>query len=201
MKLISKFAFGLYSLMYPFKILGTENIPDDSCVVVCNHFSIVDCMFLYKLCNANCKTLCKKEIMQNKLFKTIVTDFGALPIDRESPNINEMLACLKTLKENKKLCIFPEGTRNKSKTNKLQEIKAGSGIFAVKAKKPILPVMILKKSKIFRKNYLLVGKPFELTEFYNKKLSNEDLTKMDSIIKDKMNAVHLELENLLKKKK
>ena len=48
------------------------------------------------------------------------------------------------LKENKKLVVFPEGTRHKDKVDKgeLGETKNGVAMFAIKGKAPIVPVWI-----------------------------------------------------------
>ena len=96
--------------------------------------------------------------------------------------------------------IFPEGTRNKTGTNELQEIKNGAELFAVKTKSPIVPTMIYKKSKIFRKTYLMIGKPFELQEFYDKRLTDEDYKEMNRIIVEKLKEVQKELIKTVEKK-
>ena len=93
---------------------------------------------------------------------------GGLPIDRDNPDMKSLMTALKVLKEGHKLAIFPEGTRNKTGSTELQPIKGGAMIFAVKAKSPIVPIMIDRKLKMFRKSNVIVGKPFELTEYYGK---------------------------------
>ena len=105
-----------------------------------------------------------------------------------------VLSCLKILKSNDKLLIYVEGTRNKTGTTDLQEIKGGAGVFAVKAKCPIIPVMLLNKPRIFRKTKIIVGKPFYLDEFYDKKIDEENILEMDKIIKSKM----IEQQQILK---
>ena len=111
------------------------------------------------------------------------------------------MAALKVLKEGHKLVVFPEGTRNKSGTTELQEVKGGSMIFAVKAKCPIVPMMLNGKAKAFRKTHLIIGKPFELDEFYGKKLDENDMLKMEKIVSKKMIEQQKKLLDLLSKKK
>ena len=125
-------------------------------------------------------------MFKNKLVAKIIKSYGAIPIDRDNPDMKSLLAAIKHIKEGHKLAIFPEGTRNKTNTNELQEIKGGTVVFAVKAKCPIVPIMIDNKSKIFRKTHMIIGKPFTLEEFYGKKLSDEDIVKLDEIVKEKM---------------
>ena len=201
MKLISKIALKILKFSYPFKILGKENMPEGGAVVVCNHLKFIDPLFLYYATDKNGSFIAKKELFDKKLIGWIIKDFGAVPINRENPDIRELLTCVKTLKSNKKLVIFPEGTRNKTKTDKLQEIKGGAGVFALKAKVPVVPVMILKKPKLFRKTKLLVGKPFTLEEFENQKLTDNVVSKIDAVITQKMLEVQAELKSITKKAK
>ena len=108
---------------------------------------------------------------------------------------------LKCLKNNEKVAIFPEGTRNKTKTNDLQEIKGGAGVFAVKAKCCVVPMMMLKKPKLFCKTKVIVGEPFELSEFYDLKLASEVIKSIDDKITCKMNEQYLNLLKLTQKNK
>ena len=98
------------------------------------------------------------------------------------------------------MLLFPEGTRNKSGTTNLQPIKGGTALFALRAKVPIVPIMIYKKARLFSRNKLIVGKPFELSDFYDKKCTEEDYALIDKIIFDKMVDEQNNLFNLFKKK-
>ena len=74
-------------------------------------------------------------------------------------------------------------------------------IFAVKAKSPIVPIMIDRKLKMFRKSNVIVGKPFELTEFYDRKLTDEDMEKMNEVVTNKMKEQLTLLNQILLEKK
>ena len=95
--------------------------------------------------------------------------------------------------------IFPEGTRNKTGAE-LLPIKGGSVIFAVKTKSPIVPVFINRKARLFRKTYMMIGKPFELSEYYDKKLTEQDFNDLSNVIRDKILEVKECLANKLSKK-
>ena len=185
MNFLHKIPVFFFSLLYPLKIYGKENIPDDGAILICNHFRAIDCGFIIRAYNKDVKFLAKQELFKNKLLSKIIKSYGAIPIDRDNPDMKSLLAAIKHIKEGHKLAIFPEGTRNKTNTNELQEIKGGTVVFAVKAKCPIVPIMIDNKSKIFRKTHMIIGKPFTLEEFYGKKLSDEDIVKLDEIVKDR----------------
>lgn len=183
-----------FSLLYPMKVYGKENIPEGGAVLVSNHFRAIDCGFIARICDKDIKYLAKKEIFKNKLISKIVKSYGGIPIDRDNPDIKSLLEAIKEIKKGNKLCIFPEGKRNVSGTSDLQEIKGGSVIFSVKAKCPIVPIMMLKKAKMFSKTRIIIGKPFELSDYYGKKLSEEDIAYLDQIVREKM----IEQQDILK---
>ena len=182
------------------KVYGIENIPDGGAVFVCNHFRAIDCGFIARICDKNIKYLAKKEIFKNKLFTKVIRSYGGIPIDRDNPDMKSLLEAIKEIKKGHKLCIFPEGKRNVSGTNQLQEIKGGSVIFSVKAKCPIVPIMMLRKARIFRRTKIIIGKPFELDEFYGKKLTEQEIADMAKIVREKMIEQQEILINLTKKK-
>ncbi len=202
MNFLHKIPLGIFNLLYPLKVIGKENIPEGKAILCSNHFSILDCGYVSKPYNKDIKFLAKKEIFKNKFFGALVKSFGAFPIDREKPELNTLMAVIRWLKDGHKLAIFPEGTRNKSGTREIQEIKDGTMIFSLKSRSPIVPIMIYKKAKFLRKNYMIIGKPFELTEFYGKKMTEEDMTLANQKVKEKMQEqMDLLDEYLLSKKK
>lgn len=201
MRFIHKIPLFFFNIAYPYKIHGKENIPQGGAIFVCNHFRAIDCGFIADAYNKDIYFLSKKELFKNKFFGKILKSFGAIPVDRENPDLKSMMIALRVLKEGHKLVIFPEGTRNTTGTTELQSIKGGSMIFAVKAKTPIVPMMLSGKAKIFRKTHLIIGKPFELDEFYGKKLDDEDMLKMEQIVSSKMIEQQNQLLEIITKKK
>lgn len=202
MNFIHKIPLFFFNIFYPCKIHGKENIQSGANIFVCNHFRAIDCGFIANVYNKDIFFLAKKELFKNKLFAKIIKSYGAIPVDRENPDLKIMLEILKVLKGGHKLVVFPEGTRNKTGTTELQEMKSGSMIFAVKAKCPITPMMLSGKARIFRKTHIIIGKPFELEEFYNKKVDSSDIIKMENIVRDKMlEQQDILLNNILKRKR
>ena len=193
-----------FSLLYPIKVYGKENIPEGGAVFAANHFRACDCGYIVRVYKKKVKFLAKKEIFKNKLFNKILKAYGAIPIDRENPDMSSLLTAIKYIKEGHKLCIFAEGKRNTTGTTELQEIKGGSVVFAVKAKCPIVPIMLSRKGKILRKTHIIVGEPFYLDEYYGKKLSDEDIKRLGEFVRGKMieqQSVLFEKINKKKKKK
>ena len=192
-------AYFLFTLFFPSKVYNKENFPQGKALIVANHYSAIDPAFMYRFVKRDLFFLCKKEAMEKKVAKKLLAEAGAIPIDRQKNDMRAMMNAMKVLKEGKKLVIFPEGTRNKT-GEELQELKGGAGVFVVKTKSPVVPVMFLKKPRIFRRTFYIVGKPFELDEFYDKKLVKEDYDKIDSIIRDKMLKTREKLKEYRRKK-
>lgn len=201
MHFFRNFLVKCFNIVYPCKIYGKENIPNGGAILVCNHFSAIDCAFLVDVYSKDNFFMSKKEAFDNKFLAFFLKRFGAIPIDRSGTDLKAFYATAKILKNDHKLTIFAEGTRNKTGTDVLQPLKSGSAVLSVKTKKPIVPIMILKKPKFFRRTYLMVGKPIDFSEFYGKKLSNEDIEKMDEILRESMLAVQKSLKDILQNKR
>lgn len=195
MNSLYKIPLFFFNGLFPCKIYGKENLPSGGTVIVSNHFHAMDCGYIAKLYNKDIYFLAKQELFKKKSTARLLKSLGGIPIDRDNPDLKSMMSVLKILKEEHKLVIFPEGTRNKTGTNDLQPIKGGAIIFAVKAKKPIVPIMFLKKGGFFKPTKMIVGEPFELSEYYGKKLLDTDLEEMAKIVSDKM----IEQQDLLRK--
>ncbi len=186
-------------ILHPAIIFGRKNMPKGKAVVSLNHRSNWDyVMFGLNTWRKNV-ALAKKELFKNKLFAAILKNFGGVPIDREKNDINAIKVCMKALKDDKHLVIFPEGTRLKDEKEIMGEVKSGLAMIAIKTKTPIVPVWINKKARLFRLVKIYIGKPFELSEFYDKKLDEKTLEEASVFVREKM--LEVRAEHLSKKQK
>ncbi len=194
------FCLCMYSSIYPTKVYGKDKVPEGRCILVCNHLRATDPAIIASVYKKDIYFMAKKELFNNKLLAKIITNFGSIPVDRDNPDIKSLMQASRLLKNDHKLAIFPEGTRNKVNTD-LQELKPGTGLLAVRTKSPVLPIMMLKRSRPFIKTKALVGDPIYLTEFYDKKLTDEDHKRIDEIIREKMLETQVQLKEMFQKKK
>jgi 1-acyl-sn-glycerol-3-phosphate acyltransferase len=204
MNLFNKFLIKTANAIYPFKIFGLENIPESNCVICSNHLSIIDVTYIVKLFNKNTYFVAKKEVMKGKFVRKLLASFGGIPIDRDNVDIRSLMNFIKLLKNGNNLVIFPEGTRNKTGSTDMLPFKGGSMLFAVKSKKAILPLVVYKKARLFRKNFLMIGKPFELSDFYDKQMTEDVISVLEKQVRDRMVELQKELfdrVDSLKKKK
>lgn len=187
--------------LFPTKFIGKKNLTKGSCIIASNHTSNMDAVNLAVHTWEKKYYLAKKELFKNKFIGFFMKVFGGIKIDRQASDVTAIKQALKVLKDNKKLIIFPEGTRNNNENMELGEVKQGVAMFAIKAKVSVVPMFIMKKPRIFRRNRVVIGEAFELSEFYGKKLSNEELAQATEIVSKKMNKLREETLIALTKKK
>lgn len=178
----------------PFRVVGKKNIlKNQNYVIISNHRSNFDAVLLDLTFAKRNRFLAKKELFsspfQRFFFKNIA---GSVCVDREKGlTVSQTKEIYKILKGKENLAIFPEGTRNEN-FDSSTEFKGGACVFAIKTKKPILPCYIAKKHRFFRTNTIIIGEPFELKEFYDIKLDNNQILKAENVLKEKI----LELKEL-----
>lgn len=197
---IGQFLFAwFFKIFYPTKIIGKQNIPKGGAILASNHTSNLDAVLMAANTWEKRYYLAKKELFQNKMMSFFLKGIGAIKINRENPEVSAIKTCMKVLKNNKRLVIFPEGTRNKSDSMQLGEMKHGVSMFAIKAKVPIVPMFISRRPKIFRRTIITYGEPFELDAFYGKRLDSETLEQAGAIVTEKMEALRESCQNALTK--
>ncbi len=168
------------------RIIGKKNLPKKGpYVLVCNHFAKIDVFVIVDFKWKKINFMAKKEWFNTKFKDKFFRWMGAIPVDREKADFTSIKACLKVLKDDKPLVVFPEGTRNKINTE-LQPIHGGANLIAFKAGVPIVPVGMNKKFKVFGKNYVYIGKPYVLDEYKNEKFTAELGEKLNETMREKM---------------
>ncbi len=126
--------------------------------------------------------------------------FGGIAIDREKGlSIAQVKEICQVIKSNQNLGIFPEGTRRDG-LKKDDEVKGGACFFAIKTRTPVIPCFVVKKHRFFRKNVVLVGKPFEFTDYYDKRLDKETLLQAETELRDKIVELNTNYQNYLAEK-
>jgi len=122
-------------------------------VVVCNHNSMMDVPVSVTAVPPN-KTIAKVEMAKVPVFGLIYKR-GTVLVDRKSEESRRnSFSKMKTiLGMGLHMCIYPEGTRNKT-AEPLQRFHDGAFKLAVETKKPMIPALI------FYTNIVLPRKPF-----------------------------------------
>ncbi len=187
----------------PFKVYGKKNIEKGKkYIIVSNHKSNFDPILYDFVFKSKNRYLAKKELFSNKFSKFFMKNvFGSIEIDRQKGlTLTQVKEICKVIENNQNLGIFPEGTRRDG-LNKDDDVKGGACFFAIKTRTPIIPCFVVKKHCIFRKNVILVGKPFEFDEFYNKKLDKEALHDAEILLRDRIVELNMQYQNYLNEQK
>ena len=121
-------------------------------VVVINHNSLADIPVSSPWIPGPNKTLAKVEMSKIPLFG-IIYKTGSILVDRKKDNSRResFTKMQETLKMGIHLCLYPEGTRNKS-NEPMQPFFDGAFITAIKAQKPIMPGVLFNTGKILPHN-------------------------------------------------
>lgn len=201
MNFFHKMILWIGTRIYPYKIYGTENIPEGGAVIPYNHFSVMDPFFIRHAYKGKICFPAKIELFKNKFFANLLRGCGAIPVDRANPGVETMLTAIKTLRNGDKLVISPEGTRNKTGSLDFLPFKEGTVLFAVKGKAPIVPCIVAAPAKPFKRTNIVIGKPFDFSEYYGKRLTDEDLKKLNAVLVEKMKETQTEFLAFLADKK
>lgn len=122
---------------------GKENFrKGENYVVICNHNSLLDPPVSSPSIPGPNKTIAKIEMAKVPLFN-IIYRRGAVLVDRKSEESRRASygKMKEVLEQGLHMCIYPEGTRNKSR-EPLQRFHDGAFRLAVDTKKEIIPALI-----------------------------------------------------------
>jgi len=156
-KWLRKLAFWLFRV----KVYGAENIPKEGQVVICqNHLSYIDPVVTAFASPRPINYIAKSSLFTKPVLGKVVRKLGALPIDRDKPEVGIFRTIGNLLEKGRAIGIFPEGTRSK-KTYQMQQGKAGVGMIVLRAGAPVVPVLLdyPKRAGMFRPTVITIGKP------------------------------------------
>lgn len=187
-----------FSIYHHLKIEGTQYIPSRGPLfVLINHVSILEPLALgiamvnrQVLPGVHIFTVAKKELFSSAPFAWFLNSIGMFPIDREHTDMAAMRTMLTILKQNKMIAMAPEGSR--SPNGQLQAFQPVVAKIAITRQVPILPVgasgaekALPLGSKIPRSHPILLrfGPVFELSEFYNLPLTDEQVDRASWVMR------------------
>jgi 1-acyl-sn-glycerol-3-phosphate acyltransferase len=135
--------FYLPLIFCPVRVLGAAHVSGtDALVVICNHTSLMDVPALSFAMPAANKTLAKASFARVPLFGYMYKA-GSILVDRASAEsrASSYKKMVSALNSGLHLCLFPEGTRNKT-SQPLQAFQDGAFKVAFMAQRNIVPAVI-----------------------------------------------------------
>lgn len=147
------------------EVEGEEHIPEEPCVFVANHTSMLDIPILVTCINSKIGFISKKEVLKYPIIGFWLKKGKNVALDRNNvrQGIQAINEGIDNIKEGYSMVIFPEGTR--SKTDELLPFKKGSLKLATKSKSKVVPVHIDRASRFLEKNKKLIGGNIKITFF------------------------------------
>jgi 1-acyl-sn-glycerol-3-phosphate acyltransferase len=160
------------------KVEGIENIPKQGAIIIAsNHESYFDFLCFSAVCPRPLIYLAGEVFFKKWWWRIIMKLTGQIKVDRNSKDKSASLkSALLVLEEGKILGIFPEGTR--SPNGELQKAFIGVTKIALTARVKVIPVGMIgtynimsKKDKFpkLKKCSIKIGKPLDLSQFYNER--------------------------------
>ena len=161
-------------------VKGLENVPRTGpVIIVCNHLSFVDSIFLPLVIDRQMAFLAKSDYFTGQGLKGFVVRLfmesaGQLPIDRSGGKASEasLNAGLQVLSDGKVLAIYPEGTR--SPDGRMFRGRTGVARMILEAHVPVIPAAVVDTEKVMplgskfptvHKVGVMVGKPLDFSRF------------------------------------
>jgi len=135
----------VFKVIWGLKVSGTENIPrTGKCILCVNHGSYLDAFIVEASMPASLRKglffVGFKAYFEQPLIKNIIKYIRVIPIDPGMHFVEAMQASSYVLKNDKMVCIFPEGQRTID--GEIKEFKKGVGILAKELNVPLVPVLI-----------------------------------------------------------
>lgn len=131
-------------------------------VVVINHNSLVDIPVSSPWIPGPNKTLAKSEMAKIPIFG-VIYKAGSVLVNRkhEGSRRESFTKMQEMLDMGLHLCLYPEGTRNKTKMP-LQQFFDGAFVTAIKSQRPIIPGLIFNTGKILPHDKKLWARPMPI---------------------------------------
>ncbi|MGL5440617.1 MAG: lysophospholipid acyltransferase family protein [Filifactoraceae bacterium] len=168
---------------YKLEVIGKENIKEEGSVIfAANHSSNLDPFMIGFSIKREIRFLGKIELMDVFFLRYIMKLIKLIPVDRKKNDIVALKSCIRALKEENALGIFPEGTR--VKVGEPSENKAGIGLIAIKSGASIQPITIKSNYKLFSKVKVIIH-PLYTPEQKDKYISSD----YEKISNDVMNII------------
>jgi len=130
----------LAAAVFGFRLYGWHRMPRQGAVVLAsNHQSFLDPPFLGATCPRNTRFLARKTLFIGPL-GWVMRRLGAIPMDRDSPDLGGLKEAVGSLQDGGVLLVFPEGTR--SRDGGLGVFRPGVSMLARRGNAVVVPCVI-----------------------------------------------------------
>lgn len=161
----------------PLSIKGEKNVPKgQTFIFTCNHNTLLDVPVTCPYIPGANRTIAKKSFTKVPLFGWFYAK-GSVLVDRDSTasRIKSFEDMKATLAEKMHMCIYPEGTRNRTK-EPLKKFYDGAFKLAVNTNTAVIPTLLFNTNKAMPNNRAFYFLPYKLEIHFLPPVSPEGLT-------------------------
>jgi 1-acyl-sn-glycerol-3-phosphate acyltransferase len=132
----------LFGLLGGLFVRGEGYVPKEGPVLlVSNHTSYIDPCAIGDACPRRVVFMAKTELFEKDRLNRLLRGVDAFPVKRGEPDMTAFKTALSRLKDNRVVCVFPEGTRQPTE-EQLGPPEKGAAVFAQKMGCPVVPVYV-----------------------------------------------------------
>lgn len=181
----------IFRPLFPYKRHGNLTRHNDGpLIIVGNHYSIWDVIPAAMSTDRAVHYMAKSELAGVKIGKWKIGEAAlnwlqCIVVKRDGSDVQAVKTCLRYLKNGEVINIYPEGTRNHSYEQFLP-FKGGAAALAIKTKAPIVPVVEVERIRFLHRVNVIYGDPIYLTKYYGKRMTSEELEKVDEWLRSVM---------------
>ncbi len=159
-RIIYTIAAPIIHLLFPCRVVGLEDFPEEGALLCANHASgwdpIIIALNLPK--DSRLTVMAKDSLFRIPLLGFFLKKLGIFPVKRGGNDLTAMKTAMKVLGGGNRLLVFPEGTRVEEQGE--VEAKGGVTMMATRTGVPMVPIYCGGKHKFLRKTTIVFGKPY-----------------------------------------
>ena len=146
-------------------VRGTERLPQGTCIFAANHTSSADAPAVVGAIPRRIAVLLKRSLFEWPIAGQAFHLAHFIPVDRfdRESAIESLEKATQALRDGQSFLIYPEGTR--SADGRLQELKKGTAVMAIKSGVPVVPVACSGAHRVMEKRKLKINPGDILVEF------------------------------------
>ncbi len=169
--------------IYPLRFHGREYADLDApFILVSNHKHWLDPLIIGSgIRRYEVRFLGKKELVKTRVGAWLLNKLHMIVVDRHNSDLKAMRECMNVIRQGHVLGIFPEGTRCRNTT--MEHLETGCAFIALRAKVPLLPVLIDRPVRPFRLTRVTYGPPIDISDLAAEGINAETAEKLNERIR------------------
>lgn len=174
--------------------------PKGGNLIIANHYNPLDyvagCFIVFP---RKLYVVASEDGFRNPFRKYGMVFWGGIKADRTTGNMHFVAESVRTLRKNKLVLIFPEGHNTDDGT--IKDFYPSYILIALRAKRPIVPIISDGNYGIFKRLSVIIGKPIDLYDYLpTGKHTREDIPRLNEIVHARVLELREELERRKKGK-